>query len=173
MHVRLMASSGRNVGVLTIMAYLANGPSTKHPLFTTGYAGFDADGFLWKLRFDGVEVLIDVRDNPTSRNRAFSQPFLRRLLEENGIIYLHVQRLGVPPALRQELHSGGNLRDYFEAYCRYLDGEEAVLGSLRPLLSEKRCCLMCLEKNPAECHRSVLADRLIGNCQDSIEVRHI
>lgn len=150
-----------------------NEPSTKHPLFTTGYAGFDADGFVWKLRFDGVEVVIDVRDNPTSRNRTFSEPVLRQLLEENGIRYLHVQRLGVPSELRQELRSGGNLQEYFAAYCRYLDGEEAVLSSLVPLLFEKRCCLMCLEKNPAECHRSVLADRLIRNCEDSIEVRHI
>jgi uncharacterized protein (DUF488 family) len=95
------------------------------------------------------------------------------LLEENGIMYRHFQRLGVPSNLRQRLSSGADLHDYFEEYRRYLDNQEAVLDSLRSLVLERRCCLMCLEKNPAECHRSVLADRLASSCRDVIEVRHI
>ncbi len=96
---------------------------TRQPLFTTGYAGFDSATFLWKLRFDNIEIVVDVRDNPISRNRAFSQPALKTFLEENGIQYVHVQQLGVPASLRQNLRAGGNLNDYFEAYREFLCGE--------------------------------------------------
>ena len=145
---------------------------TKHPLFTAGYAGFDSATFLWKLRFDNIEVVVDVRDNPVSRNRAFTQSVFKEVLEQNGIRYVHAERLGVPAFLRHELRAGGNLVDYFEAYREYLRREDSAIAALLPMLLEKRCCLVCLEKNYAECHRSVLAEQ-IANTDTNIEVRHI
>lgn len=154
----------------------ANGPKSttkRHPLFTTGYAGFDSVGFLWKLRFDNIEAVIDVRENAYSRNSAFCEHALRTFLEQNGIRYLHVQQLGVPTSLRQELRSGGDLDDYFQAYQQFLLGEESVIAAIMPTLLEKRCCLLCLEKNPSECHRSALADWIVKLYEDTFEVKHI
>lgn len=145
----------------------------RHPLFTTGYAGFDSVGFLWKLRFDNIEAVIDIRENAYSRNSAFCEHALRTFLEKNGIRYLHVQQLGVPKSLRQELRSGGDLGDYFEAYEEFLRGEESIIAAIIPTLLEKRCCLLCLEKNPSECHRSVLANCINQLYEDTFEVKHI
>ncbi len=146
---------------------------TRHPLFTTGYAGFDSTNFLWKLRLDNVEVVIDVRDNPFSRNRAFSQVALKRHLEQNGVEYIHMQQFGVPGSLRQSLRAGGNLNEYFEAYREYLQGAESTVWAIVPKLLDKRCCFLCLEKNPFECHRSVLAEWIANLQEDTFEVKHI
>lgn len=142
-------------------------------MFTTGYAGFDSANFLWKLRFDNIEVVIDVRANPFSRNRAFSQASLKRFLGQHGIEYVHVQQFGVPGRLRRNLRAGGNLTDYLESYREYLRSEEAAISAIMPTLLEKRCCLLCLEKNPSECHRSVLAEWIADLYVDTFEVRHI
>ena len=147
--------------------------TTRKPLFTTGYAGFDLPGFLWKLRFDNIEDVIDVRENPYSRNQAFCQQTLKRFLEQNEIRYVHVGQLGVPASLRQELRAGGDISDYFAAYRESLLGEEATIAALMPMLLERRCCLLCLEKNPSECHRSVLADWIAELHKNTFEVKHI
>src|SRR5580692_10171655 len=92
----------------------------KTSLFTTGYEGFDQETFLWKLRLDGIEVVVDVRDNPVSRNRVFSQGRLEIFLKASGIGYVHLQELGVPSHLRRTLRITDNLVQYFAAYRQHL-----------------------------------------------------
>ena len=142
-------------------------------VLTTGYAGFKEDSFLWKLEKYGVEVVVDVRDRPVSRNRTFTQSQLQPMLEDNGIEYVHCGELGVPSDLRQELRNGGDLQDYFDQYRAYLDGQQEALDDLYQLVTTQRCCLLCLEKKPEECHRSVVADVLSELNGQHIDVQHI
>lgn len=146
---------------------------SKRALYTTGYAGFDQDTFLWKIKNNGVEIVVDVRDKPISRNRGFSQSTLQPYLEKQGIRYVHQKELGVPEELRKQLKNGGNLKDYFAAFRKYLRKQDDALGSLYELASAKTCCLMCLETKPEECHRSVVADALVRRNGKSLEVIHI
>jgi uncharacterized protein (DUF488 family) len=142
-------------------------------LFTAGYEGFAQEDFLWKIKLHGVQVVVDVRQNPVSRNRGFTQSRLRTFLEENGIEYVHIQELGVPDRLRKELRAGKSLRAYFHDYGIYLRTQAEAIEGLASLAGKKICCLLCLERKPEECHRSVLATVLTNHRADQLQVTHI
>lgn len=143
------------------------------PLFTAGYSGCDPDTFLDKLRRHDVEILVDVRQRPISRKRGFSKSVLQEFIESNGISYLHQQEFGVPSDLRQQLRDGGSLGAYFGSFRQYLKTQQEALLSLYELAKKKRCCLMCLEAEPGECHRSVVAESVLAQNGKLLEVRHI
>jgi len=146
---------------------------TNTQLFTTGYAGFDLEGFLWKLQLDSIETVVDVRENPVSRNAAFSKPRVDRFLIGHGITYVHYRELGVPSHFRRKLRSDGDLVQYFDAYKAYLAKQQDAIARLSKIVLQRRCCLLCLEKDPRVCHRSVLADTLVEQHCSDIEVKHI
>lgn len=143
-------------------------------LCTIGYAGFDDQSFLAKLLVNAVQVLVDVRDRPFSRNRFFNQARLKKFLEEHGISYISFRELGVPTELRKKYREGGSLLvAYLDAYRNLLHEKEAVMSGLSTLIEEKTCCLLCLEHKPSECHRSVLAEELRIRHSVSLSVVHI
>lgn len=142
-------------------------------LFTTGYAGFDEESFVWKLRNAGVKLVIDVRQNPTSRNRLFSKAALEKMLSVHGFDYVHIEEFGVPVHLRHELRNNGDLQNYFSKFREHLQGQKDALAKLYRLVNERSCCLMCLERKPEECHRSVVAEVLTALNGTRVEVQHI
>ena len=142
-------------------------------LFTTGYAGFKAETFLWKLGVYGIATVVDVRDSPTSRNPVFAQERLQPLLEEAGLGYVAVPALGAPAPIRRELKRGGSWADYFSAYRAHLAEREAEIERLRARARETTCCLLCFERDATACHRSVLAEMLAHRSDPPLVVRHV
>jgi uncharacterized protein (DUF488 family) len=145
----------------------------KHSIYTAGYAGFDQEGFLAKLELFKVAVVIDIRQKPISRNHDFTRSRLQPFLEQNGIQYLHLQELGVPTEYRDELKKDGDLKEYFKKFRRYLAGQKDTLQKLYKMATQQTCCLLCLEKVPSECHRSVVGDCLMKLNGQKLEVQHI
>lgn len=141
-------------------------------LYTIGYSGLTDATILAKLHSHDVEVLVDVRDRPFSRNRYFNQARLKGFLEEGGIAYVSYRDLGVPANLRKEFREGGSLADYLVAYRLSLQDRADVMSDVGSLVREKTCCLLCLEHDPAECHRSVLAEEL-GERMGGMRIVHI
>lgn len=139
-------------------------------LFTIGYAGSTIDGFLGALKAAGVEELVDVRAVPGSRNRPFCKNALAAALTGAGIAYRHLKALGTPKAGR-DAAKRGDLATLHEVYDGQLATPEAqdALAALGALAAEKRVALMCMESDPAQCHRSIVAARL-GN---AFVVRHL
>ena len=136
-------------------------------LFATGYAGHDLDSFLHKLREYQIEVVIDIRQNPVSRKKGFSRSRLCEFLSQHGVEYVHVRPLGVPVDLRKRLREGQcNLQEYFAAYLDYLGGQVEALQEVAAVASSKRCCLLCVEERPEDCHRSAAAEE-IAACADA------
>jgi uncharacterized protein (DUF488 family) len=114
-----------------------------------------------ELEAAGVERVIDVRFRPQSRRPGMSKTRLGVLLAEHGIAYEHRRALGTPPDLRFLYRSGrvGEAAAGFRAHVRAsaaadLDVLAAELGT------GPRTALLCLEADPAVCHRRVLADEL-------------
>jgi uncharacterized protein (DUF488 family) len=142
-------------------------------LLTTGYAGHDLDSFVAKLREHGVETIVDVRQNPVSRKRGFSKSKLEKFLAEHGIRYVHMRELGVPAELRNRLRGGEcELDEYFAEFARYLSTHDETLASLQSRASNERCCLLCVESRPEECHRSIIADAIIKR-DHRLRITHI
>ncbi|MXQ13815.1 DUF488 family protein [Microvirga makkahensis] len=134
----------------------------KPQVFTIGYEGADVDRFLATLEDAGVATLADVRAVALSRKRGFSKSALRDALASQGIGYEHFIRLGTPKEGRQAARAGdGDLMR--RIYCdEVLSREEAqeAFRDLEELAASRPVCLLCFERDPAICHRRVLAQQL-------------
>ena len=123
--------------------------------FTIGYEGRSLDDFITVLLEAGVERIVDVRELPLSRKRGFSKRALAEALEEHGIEYVHVRAAGNPHRdLRHDIER------CLAAYREHLRANPAALDEVMAALEGTRAALLCVEHDPAVCHRSVLAARL-------------
>lgn len=131
-------------------------------LFTIGYEGLDPERLTAALRSADVAVLADVRAIANSRKRGFSKGALKAGLEEAGLGYAHLRALGTPKAGREAARAddGALLRRiYCEEVLETADGI-AALDDLVALADRTPICLFCFERDPARCHRRLLAERL-------------
>ena len=94
---------------------------------------------------------------PLSRKRGFSKNQLQELLESVDIEYIHVKALGAPKSIRDPLRAGGSWWEYVKGYNRVLAAQTVEVDRLIELARGKRICLLCFERDPAECHRSLIA----------------
>jgi uncharacterized protein (DUF488 family) len=116
-----------------------------------------------ELTAAGVELLIDVRAVAASRRPGFSKTALRNDLAEHGIDYLHLRPLGTPAAGRQAARAG-RTAEMRAIYADQLETPEALLAMEQVLdaAGERRAALLCYEKAAPECHRAMLAERMIA-----------
>ena len=131
-------------------------------IFTIGYEGADPDRFVAALKGAGVEAVADVRAVALSRKRGFSKSALRDALAGQGIGYRHFIALGTPKEGRQAARAGD--ADLMRRiYCDDVLATEPAQEALRDLEALARAepvCLLCFERDPAHCHRRILAQRL-------------
>jgi uncharacterized protein (DUF488 family) len=143
-------------------------------LFTIGYAGYDPESFLRKLEEHEVQIVVDVRQNPISRKKGFSRSKLSEFLRQHGVEYRHMPELGVPRALRDRLRAGElDLMEYLSEFRTALERQQDALDAFEALAAAQRCCLLCLEHLPQECHRSVIADVLAERSGGKLKIAHI
>lgn len=130
-------------------------------LCTIGYQAAGLEDVLNRLRARGVTLLVDVRDSPRSRKRGFAKRALAEALAANGIAYEHWKELGAPPVMRRALRESGEREAFFAAYRERLAERDEVLEALAGRLSEEVGCLLCFEREPSVCHRSLVAERMV------------
>lgn len=126
-------------------------------IFTIGYEGVTQGEFLAALQEAGVERVIDVRAVPNSRRPGFSKNLLRNALAEDGIDYVHLRALGTPAEGRAAARAGRH-EDLKRIYAGQLGLPEAMAQSAQmlELAKEKRSALLCYEREPGGCHRTLL-----------------
>ena len=126
-------------------------------IFTIGYEGATMADFLAALTRAGVERVIDVRALPLSRRPGFSKSTLAASLAEVGIGYVHLKALGTPKPGRDAAKRGD--RATLEAvYAGQLNLPEAQAqaAQMLELAAEKPSALLCFERDPGMCHRTLL-----------------
>ena len=136
-------------------------------LFTIGYEDLPPEQLAAELRGAGVRRLIDVRFRPQSRRAGMSKTKLGQYLFEHGIQYEHRRTLGTPPEIRVHFHAGRTAqgRKEFAVYLEQTAADE--LDDLAEALdTDPPTALMCLEADPATCHRRVIAEALRGRRPD-------
>ena len=126
-------------------------------IFTIGYERTTVPEFIAALTSAGVERVIDVRALPLSRRPGFSKSPLRAALEEAGIDYVHLKALGTPADGRTAARAGRH-SDMERIYGGQLELPEAMVQSAQmlELAREKPSALLCMEREPAHCHRTLL-----------------
>ena len=139
-------------------------------IFTIGYEATTMGEFVSALQQAGVERVIDVRALPLSRRPGFSKSPLRAALAEAGIDYVHLKALGTPSEGRSAARAGRH-QDLERIYAAQLELPEAIVQAeqMRELASEMPSALLCYERDPAGCHRSLL---LSAAARDA-EVTHL
>lgn len=130
-------------------------------VWTIGYEGLLPETLVAELQAAGVRRVIDVRFRPQSRRPGMSKTKLGALLAEHGIAYEHRRGLGTPPEIRP-LYRTGAIHRAASAYREHI--ESSAADELDVLASElgdpPRTALLCLEAEPAYCHRSVIVEAL-------------
>jgi uncharacterized protein (DUF488 family) len=130
-------------------------------LFTIGYERLLPPELVNELKVAGVERLIDVRYRPQSRRPGMSKTRLGELLADHGIAYEHRKALGTPADIRWYFKHRREAEGR-EAFRAHVEDTAAVeLDALaQELEAGPPTVLMCLEAEPAGCHRRVLAEQL-------------
>lgn len=138
-------------------------------LYTIGHSNHPIGRFVELLRQQGIEVLADVRSTPFSRfNPQFNKRALDGTLARDGIRYCF---LGAELGARSPdpaHHENGRVS------YRKLAGSEAFQSGLARLLSEAkrhRTAILCAEKEPLDCHRTILVAREVERM--GLPVTHI
>jgi uncharacterized protein (DUF488 family) len=115
--------------------------------------------FVAALTSAGVERVIDVRALPLSRRPGFSKSPLRAALAEAGIDYVHLRALGTPAEGRAAARAGRHA-DLERIYAGQLELPEAIAqgAQMMALAEERPSALLCFEREPKHCHRTLLLD---------------
>jgi uncharacterized protein (DUF488 family) len=131
-------------------------------VWTIGYEKLRPESLAAELSAAGVERVIDVRFRPQSRRPGMSKTKLGLMLADHRIAYEHRRALGTPPDLRWLFHAG-RVEEAAAAYREHV--ESTAPEALSDLAGEvagngPRTALLCLEEEPAGCHRRVITDAL-------------
>ena len=131
-------------------------------LWTIGYEKLLPPELLAELQAAGVQRVIDVRYRPQSRRPGMSKTRVSAMLAERGIAYEHRRALGTPPDIRW-FFKNNRVAEGAAAFRMHVEATAA--GELDALADELRAAsprtaLMCLEGEPAVCHRRQLAEAL-------------
>jgi uncharacterized protein (DUF488 family) len=141
---------------------------------TIGVYGFDRETFLATLADAGIDLVLDVRQRRGVRGSEYAWANARRLqdsLSEAGLAYSHLKELAPTTALRQaqyraDARRGEGKRSRTVLAPEYADGYTAEildLVELAPIVSwigSSKAALLCVERDPEACHRSLIAARL-------------
>jgi uncharacterized protein (DUF488 family) len=125
---------------------------------TIGHSTHSIERFVDLLKNSGVELLVDVRSMPYSRRHPqFGREKLVKSLEAAGIVY----------AWKGEALGGKSGGSYIAAAAR--PEFKDALGRLIERSADTTVCLMCAEKEPLDCHRTVLVSRRLAERGAAIE----
>ncbi len=141
-------------------------------LATIGYEGASIPDFIATLKLASIETVVDVRELPLSRRKGFSKKSLSEALRVVGIGYIHLRDLGDPKEGRDAARDG-RFGDFYRIYSKHLRTARAqvALTELRGIVASTDACLLCYEREPNQCHRSMVAAALVA--EDQIRVVHL
>ena len=138
-------------------------------IFTIGHSIHPIERFLDLLEMNGITAVADVRSSPFSRhNPQFNKDMLPQALKQRDIAYVFVGKELGARSDDSSCYERGKIR-----YGRlagtpiFKAGIERVLSGAR----KYRVALMCAEKEPLDCHRTLLVSRALE--QRGVSILHI
>ena len=131
-------------------------------LFTIGYEQAKPAAVLRELKHAKIDILIDTRAVAASRRPGFSKKQLAAALDDEGIVYIHLQKLGTPAEGRAAARSGDTDRLWkiYDKHIKTREAQEALEELLALIKSKKRIALLCYCRDPKTCHRSRIVARV-------------
>lgn len=141
----------------------------QNAIFTIGHSTQIVERFIALLRQHEITAIGDVRSTPYSRmNPQFNREALKKVLAENGIAYVFMGKELGARSPDPSCYLNGKVQ-----YGRLAQSPLFASGLERVRKGAKkyRIALMCAEKEPLECHRTILVSRHLAT--DKTDVLHI
>jgi uncharacterized protein (DUF488 family) len=142
---------------------------------TIGVYGFDGPGFIRTLQEAEVGVVLDVRQRRGVRGSEYAWANSKRLQEalaQAGVEYRHHPELAPTTQLRRLQYREDERRGvgqrsrselapaFVERYTREILDRADLGAVVADMQANATWALMCVERDAAACHRSLIADRL-------------
>lgn len=139
-------------------------------IYTIGHSKHPIDRFIALLQQHGIDALADVRSTPYSRfNPQFNKEKLQTALASAGVRYVFLgEELGArtkDPSCYDE--EGRVSYAKLARTERFRKGIERLLAGMQ----QHRIAIMCAEREPLECHRTILVSRELERA--GVSVTHI
>jgi uncharacterized protein (DUF488 family) len=139
-------------------------------IYTIGHSNHSIETFLNLLRNSGIEVVVDIRSNPSSRVvPQFDRKPLENSLKINSFKYLYFgKELGGRPKEKGYYDDDGHV-----LYSLIAKSPQFILSIERLLkgIHDYRIVLLCGEENPSHCHRRLLVGRYL--LEQGVNLEHI
>jgi len=141
----------------------------KNEIYTIGHSVLTAETFVEHLHRNGITAVADVRSAPYSRFQPhFNRDSLMNILKENKIDYIFLGNELGARSKQPECYIDNKIQfDILARQPLFLTGIEKVIAALE----KKNIALMCVEKDPLDCHRTILVARQLQI--RGITVKHI
>lgn len=125
-------------------------------LFTIGYEKATPGAVMGELKRAKTDLLVDTRAVAASRRPGFSKRQLAVTLDEAGIAYLHLQKLGTPTEGRQAARAGDadTLWRIYDRHIQKAEPQQELAELVGLIKSGKRITLLCYCRDPNSCHRN-------------------
>lgn len=134
-------------------------------LYTVGHGSRGGDELIELLRAAAVATLVDIRAQPQSRRHPqYNMAMLREAAGRAGLAYHWAGRqLGGMRAPRADSRHWALRDDGLRGFADYIDdaGFQRGLAQLLKLAAAGPTAMLCAEREPLNCHRSVIADYLV------------
>lgn len=154
---------------MTMKAKIKARKTATRPLFTIGYEQAKQAAVLNELKRAKIELLVDTRAFAASRRPGFSKRQLAASLEEAGVAYIHLQKLGTPAEGRAAARGGDTdaLWRIYDKHIRKPEPQRELDELIALIKSGKRIALLCYCRDPKTCHRS----RIVANVRKRMSVK--
>ena len=138
-------------------------------LFTIGYEQAKPAAVLNELERAKIELLVDTRAVAASRRPGFSKRQLAASLDDAGIGYIHLQKLGTPAEGRAAARNGDTdaLWRIYDKHIKTAEAQAELDELIALVKSGKRVALLCYCRDPKACHRS----RIVANVKKRTQVK--
>ncbi len=154
-------------------------------MLTIGVYGWSLERFLEALTAAGVRLLLDVRQRRGVRGPEYSWANSLRLqgaLEQADVAYRHLRELAPSTELRHLQYAadaanriGKRSRvtlapEYRSRYKREILDRVDLRALIAELPADGAAVLLCVERDPEACHRSIIAERLVD---EGVGITHL
>lgn len=139
-------------------------------LFTIGHSNRTLQEFTDLLAYFGISAVCDVRSNPySSKNPQFNREHLKEVLKQNNKFYVFLgNELGGRPDSPHCYTNGRADYRIISSMPYFKHGLERLRSGINKNYS---LALMCSEKDPIACHRTILICKQLRS--DDIPILHI
>ena len=153
---------------------------------TIGVYGFTIEKFIATLREADVGLILDVRQRRGVRGSEYAWANSARLqsaLAEAGVAYRHHKELAPTTELRQLQYREDERRGvgkrsraelapaYRERYTKEILDRVDLAPIVAELPTDAASALLCVERDPEACHRSLIAERMAD--EPDVAVKHL